>query len=155
MRALIWIITLFAVAVGLSLIARYNEGYVLVFDPPYRFDFSLTLFAVVLIGTVFVLFGLGHLFSILYNFPKRVVAYRQIQARKAKETQAEELLVQALNAALAGDPAGAYAKAQQAGAAGAAERLVAAFAPVAAPVVAPPSGAVGISAVVTPRAHTD
>ena len=129
MRALIWIITIFAVAVGLSLMARYNEGYVLVFYPPYRFDFSLTLFVLVLIFTLIAMWGIGHLFNILYSFPKRVQAYRGAQATKAKAEEADNLLAQAFAAALAGDPVTAQMKAEEARLAGASARLVGVVAP--------------------------
>ncbi len=36
MRALFWLLTLAALAVGLSLAARYNDGYVLLVLPPCR-----------------------------------------------------------------------------------------------------------------------
>ena len=44
MRALFWLLILAALAVGLSLAARYNEGYVLLVLPPWRAEVSLNLF---------------------------------------------------------------------------------------------------------------
>ena len=82
MRGLFWILGLFAVAVGLSLVARYNEGYVLFFYPPYRIELSLTLFVLVLLVLLMLLYGIGHLFHLLINFPDRVRAYRAAQSRK-------------------------------------------------------------------------
>ena len=46
MRALFWLLVLAVVAVGLSLAARYNEGYVLLVLPPWRAEVSLNLFLV-------------------------------------------------------------------------------------------------------------
>ena len=54
MRGLFWILALFAAAVGMSLVARYNDGYVLLFVAPKRVELSLTLFAFLQV-TVFVL----------------------------------------------------------------------------------------------------
>ena len=82
MRGLFWLLGLFAIAVGLSLVARYNEGYVLFFYPPYRIELSLTLFVLVLVVMLMMLYGIGHLFHLLINFPERVRAYRAAQARK-------------------------------------------------------------------------
>ena len=83
MRGLFWLLGLFAVAVGLSLVARYNEGYVLFFYPPYRIELSLTFFVLVLMLMLMMLYGIGHLFHLMINFPERVRAYRAAQARKA------------------------------------------------------------------------
>ena len=38
MKGLFWVLLLFAMAVGLSLVMLVNEGYVLVVLPPYRVE---------------------------------------------------------------------------------------------------------------------
>ncbi|TSA16755.1 MAG: heme biosynthesis protein HemY [Betaproteobacteria bacterium] len=43
MRALLWLMTLAALAVGLALAARCNDGYVLLVLPPWRVELSLNL----------------------------------------------------------------------------------------------------------------
>jgi len=43
MRGLFWVVGLFAVAVGLVLAARYNNGYVLLVLPPWRAELSLKI----------------------------------------------------------------------------------------------------------------
>ena len=53
MRTLVWIVGLFAVAVGLVLAARYNTGYVLIALPTTRVELSLNL-AVIAIAAAFV-----------------------------------------------------------------------------------------------------
>jgi HemY protein len=53
MRALFWLLTLAALAVGLALAARYNEGYVLLVLPPWRAEVSLNLFLLAAIGRLF------------------------------------------------------------------------------------------------------
>ncbi len=50
MRALIWVLGLFAVAVVLVTAARYNNGYVLVVLPPWRAELSLDLAIVLVLG---------------------------------------------------------------------------------------------------------
>jgi HemY protein len=77
MRIFLWLLILFATAVGLAVLARFNAGNVVLFYPPYRVDLSLNFF----------LLGLGLLFLLAYTFlnalrtaqkmPARVAAYRQ------------------------------------------------------------------------------
>jgi HemY protein len=82
MRGLFWVLMLFATAVALSLVLRYNDGYALIFIPPKRYEMQLTLF--VLLGAI--------LFAILYFFvraasytlslPERVRDFRVTRARE-------------------------------------------------------------------------
>ena len=43
MRGLLWLLALFALAVGISLAARFNDGYLLLVVPPYRIEVALSL----------------------------------------------------------------------------------------------------------------
>ena len=52
MRALIWLIGIFALAVGVAMIAGVNDGYVLVVLSPWRAQISLNLFIVLLVAGV-------------------------------------------------------------------------------------------------------
>ena len=52
MRILLWLLALFALAVGVSLAFGYNEGYVLVVLPPWRIELSLNLFIVLVAGAL-------------------------------------------------------------------------------------------------------
>ena len=49
-KTLFWVIALFALAVGLVVAARYNDGYVLIVLPPYRVEIALNLLLVLLAG---------------------------------------------------------------------------------------------------------
>lgn len=51
MRAIVWLIVIFALAAGLSLVASHNTGYVLLVSSPYRVQLSLNLFICLLIGS--------------------------------------------------------------------------------------------------------
>ena len=53
MRILLWLLALFALAVGVSLALGYNDGYVLIILPPWRAELSLNLFVVAVIGSFF------------------------------------------------------------------------------------------------------
>ena len=44
MRSLFWLLALAAIAVGLAIAGRYNEGYVLLVMPPWRAEVSLNFF---------------------------------------------------------------------------------------------------------------
>ena len=50
MRGLFWALTVFSLAVAVSIVLRANDGYVLFVLPPYRVEMSLALLAVILVG---------------------------------------------------------------------------------------------------------
>ena len=76
MRALFWLLVLAVVAVGLSLAARYNEGYVLLVLPPWRAEVSLNLFLVLWAGGVFVIYLLARAVSHTLALPRAVADIR-------------------------------------------------------------------------------
>lgn len=85
MRRILWLLALGALAVAISLLARYNEGYLLLVLPPYRAELSLNL-ALLLILLVFVLLhallrGIVHGLAL----PARV---RRFRARRHQEKAA-------------------------------------------------------------------
>lgn len=83
MRALLWFLILAALAVGLSLAARYNDGYALLVMPPWRVELSLNLLGVLLIG----MFALGYL---VLQFVFTVVRLpRSVHAFRARRMQAK------------------------------------------------------------------
>jgi HemY protein len=88
MRILLWLLALFALAVGASLAFGYNEGYVLVVLPPWRIELSLNLFIVLVAGS----FLLGHVLlrvmSHTMRLPQDVRAFRE---RKRREKGARAL----------------------------------------------------------------
>lgn len=92
MRTLIWIILLFALAVGFTLAGKYDPGYAVLVYPPYRVELSLTLMVAVFVG----LLVLGHLFlrfaSATLHLPEQVRAFRARQReQKSRETLSESL----------------------------------------------------------------
>jgi HemY protein len=105
MRGLFWILVCFAAAVGLSLVARYNDGYVLLFIPPKRIEFSLTLF-VLLCGSLFIL---------MYFFV-RAAAYTLSlpeMVRDFRESRAREKARHSLYDAITSSYEGRYARAEK------------------------------------------
>lgn len=107
MKYLLWILLLFAAAVGLVM-ASHNPGYVLLVYPPYRVDMSLTLF-VLLVVAVFVS---GYwLLRLVLSVLRLPVFVRRFRAERA-QAKARKLLDEALNAFFEGR----YAAAEKASA---------------------------------------
>jgi HemY protein len=82
MKVLLWLLTLFTLAVGISLAAHYNQGYVLLVMPPYRAEISLNLALVLIVGSFFVLYGFTRGVALMLSLPQRVREYR---ARRQRE----------------------------------------------------------------------
>ena len=84
MRALIWLLVLFAVAAGLAVAARYNDGYVLIVANPWRIELSLNFLVVLLVAGFAVLYVLLRLVASTLAMPSQVAAFR---ARKRHRTR--------------------------------------------------------------------
>ena len=81
MRALLWVIGLFALAVALPVAARYFPGYVLLVLPAHRVELSLS-FATLLLGAAFVLaYILLRALSLTLEMPARAKGFRREQRR--------------------------------------------------------------------------
>ena len=98
MRWLIWLLLILALAIGVSLLAGSNEGYVLVVRSPYRLEFSLN-FLIVLVVVSFILLHLGLRFvNYTRRLPANVRAYKETQRLR----QGHAALLQALHASVEG-----------------------------------------------------
>jgi HemY protein len=81
MRWLIWLIGLFALAVSLTVAARYSTGFVLLVFPTHRVELSVN-FAVVLLLLAFIaFFFVVRLVSLALGMPARAREYRREQER--------------------------------------------------------------------------
>lgn len=87
MRALFWLLVLAALAVGLSLAARYNDGYVLLVLPPWRAEVSLNLFLLLCAVGFFVIYLLARAVSHTLALPRAVAEFRR-RRRQDKAAQA-------------------------------------------------------------------
>lgn len=87
MKILLWLLTLFALAVGISLAAHYNQGYVLLVLPPYRAEISLNLAVVLLLGGFAVLYAFVRGVLMILSLPQRV---REFRARRLREKLGEQ-----------------------------------------------------------------
>lgn len=109
MKAVLWLLALFAAAVATTLAAKYNSGYVLVVAQPYRVELSLNLLAVLLVAAFFVAYFVVRLAVITLRLPTEVSEFR-LRRRRAK---ARRIMLDGLKAFFEGR----YAKAEKASAA--------------------------------------
>ena len=109
MKTLIWLVGIVAVAVALTLAARYNTGYLLLVLPPYRVEFSLNFLVVVAVAAFAAGYALLRLVSATLALPRQVREYRL--ARRKEKAQAT--LAEALNEYFSGR----YSRAERAAAA--------------------------------------
>ena len=114
MRGLFWVLALFALATGLSLAARYNDGYVIFFVNPARIEMALSLFILLLVLGFGALYFFIRAAAYTLGLPERVRAFR---AARASE-KARHSLFDALLASLEGRYARAAKSAAAAHAAG-------------------------------------
>ena len=85
MRALFWLLTLAALAVGLALAARYNDGYVLLVLPPWRVELSLNLLILLELAGFAALYGFLRVLSHTLRLPQAVREYRARRRREKAE----------------------------------------------------------------------
>jgi HemY protein len=89
MRALIWVIGLFALAVALTVAARYNSGFLLLVMSGYRVELSVNLAVVVLLIAFLVFYAVLRTVLLALAMPRRAAEYRReqerVRARKALE----------------------------------------------------------------------
>ena len=76
MKTLLWVISIFAVAVGLTQFAQFNTGYALLFIPPWRVELSLNMFMILLAVLVVSLYAALRLLRELMGLPGRASQYR-------------------------------------------------------------------------------
>jgi HemY protein len=85
MRILFWLLTLAALAIGLTLLGRVSDGYVLWVMPPWRVELSLNLFVVVQLIVLVLTYLMLRALFISLNLPSVVAAYRERRARQFDE----------------------------------------------------------------------
>ena len=108
MKTLVWIVAITVLAVGLTLAAQYNNGYVLLVLPPYRVEFSVNLLLVILVAGFAVGYALLRFVFATLRLPRQVREYRLARRRDA----ARATLIEALHEYFAGR----YSRAEKAAA---------------------------------------
>ncbi len=110
MRAVLWLLALFAAAVALTLAARLDQGYVIVVYPPWRLELSFILALLLLAGLLGLAYAALRLGAIALNLSGDLRAWRE----KKRRDKADTLLLDALRAQLDGDADKARRLAEQA-----------------------------------------
>ncbi|MCP1573275.1 heme biosynthesis protein HemY [Herbaspirillum rubrisubalbicans] len=94
MKILLWLLTLFASAIGLAVLARFNPGNVVLFYPPYRIDLSLNFFIFAALALFVAIYVVIRAIRLTQKLPGRVIAYR----RAKRENESNKALRDALKA---------------------------------------------------------
>ncbi len=81
MRALLWIVGLFALAVALTAAARYSPGYVLLVLPFHRVEVSLNLAIALVLGAFVAAYLVVRTLGLTLAMPARAAAFRREQRR--------------------------------------------------------------------------
>jgi HemY protein len=82
MRATLWLLGLFGVAVALALFAGNNQATVTVFWPPYRVDLSLNLVVLLLLGGFVLVYAALRALSALLALPSEARRWRLQQRER-------------------------------------------------------------------------
>ena len=75
-RGLLWLALLFAIAVALATVGRFDAGQVLFVYPPYRVDVSLNLFVIGIVVAFVLFYAILRFVRNVVTMPRRVAAYR-------------------------------------------------------------------------------
>jgi HemY protein len=105
MRFALWCVILAALAVGVALLARHSDGYVVIVSAPYRIELSLNLLVFLVLAGYLAFYTLARLVTTLAAIPARVRAYRA--------ERHSSRLRQSLNDALLAFFQGRYASAEK------------------------------------------
>jgi HemY protein len=98
MRAALWLLALFGVAVAIALFAGNNQGTVTVFWPPYRVDLSLNLVLLLLFAAFVFLYAVLRAMSALFDLPRQALRWRAQQKERAMHAS----LIESISHLLAG-----------------------------------------------------
>lgn len=98
MRAALWLLALFGIAVAIALFAGNNQGTVTLFWPPWRIDLSLNLVLVLLVAGFVFLHAALRALSALFALPRQALRWRNQQ----KERATHALLIDAIAHLMAG-----------------------------------------------------
>ena len=83
MRAALWFLALFGVAVAVALFAGNNQGTVTLFWPPYRVDLSLNLVLLLLAAAFVFLHAALRALAALFDLPSQARRWRNQQKERA------------------------------------------------------------------------
>jgi HemY protein len=93
MRFAIWSVVLAVLAVGIALLARQSDGYVVIVAAPYRIELSLNLLVLGVLAGYVAFHLLARLAETLLAIPNRVAAYREERARNRARQSLNDALI--------------------------------------------------------------
>ena len=96
MRGALWLLAIFAAAVGVALFASQSNGTVTLFWPPHRVDLSLNLVLLLLLGSFVLLHFALRALSALLDLPAQAKAWRAAQRERAMHTELRDALANLL-----------------------------------------------------------
>ncbi len=96
MRAALWLLAIFAAAVGVALFASQSNGTVTLFWPPHRVDVSLNLVLLLLLATFLLLHLALRAVTALLNLPAQAKAWRATQRERAMHSELRDALANLL-----------------------------------------------------------
>lgn len=97
MRFALWLLAIFAAAVGIALFATRSSGTVTLFWPPYRIDLSLNL-VLLLLAALFVLLHLAiRALGALADLPSQAKAWRASQRQQAMHAELRDAMAHLLS----------------------------------------------------------
>ena len=91
-RIFLWLVGLFAAAIGLAVLARFNPGNVVLFYPPHRIDISLNFFIVLLLLGFLLLLLIVNTVRATMALPRRVEQYRAMRQLRESGRALQEAL---------------------------------------------------------------
>lgn len=83
MRAALWLLAIFAVAVASALFAGNNDATVTVFWAPYRVDLSLNFLVLILLAAFALLYAAMRTLALMFALPKQAQHWRILQKERA------------------------------------------------------------------------
>lgn len=83
MRAALWLLALFGIAVAAALFAGNNQAVVTVFWPPHRIDMSFNLLMLLLAGLFMLLYLASRALSAVFSLPAEAKRWRAQQKERA------------------------------------------------------------------------
>jgi HemY protein len=96
MRGALWLLAIFAAAVGVALFASQSSGTITLFWPPHRVDLSLNLVLLLLFGAFVLLHFALRAFAALLDLPARAKAWRAAQRERAMHGELRDALAHLL-----------------------------------------------------------
>lgn len=92
MRSLLWLLALFLLAVSIALLARFNDGYLLLVFPPYRIELSLNLVLILIASSFAIFYGVLRSLALTFSFPGQVREFREKRGHERAVSDFQEAL---------------------------------------------------------------